>query len=87
MFLNLYTGHLPTKILFQTVEKYQIYDKSPTSELKNFKRPKLIKLLQTPLPSGFNESIHHRFFNRKLGHVCHNMKVRIFFSMIQDNFV
>ena len=58
--LNLYTGHLPVKILLQPVDRYQIYDTNSTSALKTIKRPKLIKLLQTPFPFGFNDSIYHK---------------------------
>ena len=55
-------GHSPRKIVIQTVEKI-IYDPNSSTRLKNIKRHetelKLIKLLQSPFPLGFNDNTYH----------------------------
>ena len=56
------TGHPPNNIIVQPVEKIS-YDENSSVRLKNIKRfeteLKRIKLLQTPFPLGFNDSIYH----------------------------
>ena len=55
------TGHSPSDVLVQPVEKVT-YDKN-SSRFKIIKRHetelKWIKLLQTPFPLGFNDNIYH----------------------------
>ena len=55
-------GHSPRKIVIQPVEK-MIQNPNSSTRLKNIKRHetklKLIKLLQSPFPLGFNGNIYH----------------------------
>ena len=56
------TGHSPSDVLVQPVEKLT-YDQNSSSRFKIIKRHetelKWIKLLQTPFPLGFNDNIYH----------------------------
>ena len=56
------TGHSPNDVLVQPVEKLT-YDKNSSLRFKIIKRHetelKLIKLLLTPFPLGFNDNIYH----------------------------
>ena len=56
------TGHSPNDVIVQPVEKIS-YDENSTVRFKNIKRfeteLKWIKLLQTPFPLGFNDTIYH----------------------------
>ena len=55
------TGHSPSKISIQPVEK--LFMIQTHHLVKNIKRHetelKLIKFLQSPFPLGFNDNIHH----------------------------
>ena len=56
------SGHSPNDVLKQPVEKLTC-DKNSSSRFKIIKRHetelKMIKLLQTPFPLGFNDNIYH----------------------------
>ena len=55
------TGHSPNNVIVQPVEKIS-YDENSSVRFKNIKRfetkLKLINLLQTPFPLGFNDNIY-----------------------------
>ena len=59
------TGHSPNNVIVQPVEKIS-YDEFFSVRFKNIKRfetelkwIKLLQLLQTPFPLGFNDNIYH----------------------------
>ena len=56
------TGHSPNNVIVQPVEKIS-YDENSSVRFKSIKRfeteLKWIKLLQTPIPLGFNDNIYH----------------------------